>query len=92
MSKQLILELPENVYEKLQKVASSTGQSPQDWIKARIETQMFPQFEEKERKAATGRIQRYFGIWSSGDSHSADNDRIDADLAREYADTHEEVN
>src|SRR5438128_9778192 len=30
----------------------------------------------------------FFGIWDSGDPRSADNDRIDADLAREY-DSHE---
>ena len=91
MAKQLVLELPENVYEQLQKVASSTGQSIEDWIKTRIEAQIFPLFEKKERYAS-GKIQHYFGIWGSDDSHSADNDRIDADLAREYTDTHEEVN
>ena len=31
----------------------------------------------------------FFGIWDSGDQHSADNDRIDADLAREYASFHQ---
>ena len=30
-----------------------------------------------------------FGVWDSGDPHSADNDRIDADLAEEYAGSHE---
>ena len=30
-------------------------------------------------------VRSFFGIWDSGDPHSADNDRIDADLAREYA-------
>jgi len=30
-------------------------------------------------------VSSFFGIWDSGDPHSADNDRIDADLAREYA-------
>lgn len=30
-------------------------------------------------------IRSFFGIWDSGDPRSADNDRIDADLAREYA-------
>lgn len=30
-------------------------------------------------------ISSFFGIWDSGDRRSADNDRIDADLAREYA-------
>lgn len=30
-------------------------------------------------------VRSFFGIWDSGDSHSADDDRIDADLGREYA-------
>lgn len=34
-------------------------------------------------------VRSFFGIWDSGDSHSADNDRIDADLAREYTSSHE---
>jgi hypothetical protein len=34
-------------------------------------------------------LRDYFGAWDSGDEHSADNERIDADLAREYASTHE---
>ncbi len=32
-------------------------------------------------------IRSFFGIWDSGDICSADNDRIDADLAREYLGT-----
>jgi hypothetical protein len=34
-------------------------------------------------------IQSLFGIWNSDDPHSADNDRIDTDLAREHASPHE---
>ena len=34
-------------------------------------------------------VRSFFGIWDSGDTRSADNDRIDADLAREYASSHE---
>ncbi len=30
-------------------------------------------------------VRSFFGIWDSGDPRSADNDRIDADLASEYA-------
>lgn len=33
-------------------------------------------------------VRSFFGIWDSGDPRSADNDRLDADLAREY-DSHE---
>lgn len=34
-------------------------------------------------------VRSFFGIWDSGDPRSADNDLIDADLAREYASSHE---
>jgi hypothetical protein len=30
------------------------------------------------------KARRHFGAWDSGDERSADNDRIDLDLAREY--------
>ena len=35
------------------------------------------------------RVDSMFGVWDSGDPHSADNDRIDIDLARESASPHE---
>jgi len=33
MSKQLVLELSEDVYERLQNVAKNAGQSLEDWVK-----------------------------------------------------------
>ena len=41
------------------------------------------------KSRARGGWRRYAGAIHSGDPHSADNDRIDADLAREYLNTHE---
>jgi hypothetical protein len=38
-----------------------------------------------DAKTAITPVRSFFGIWDSGDGRSADNDRIDADLAREYA-------
>jgi predicted DNA-binding antitoxin AbrB/MazE fold protein len=35
------------------------------------------------------RLRRHFGAWRSGDPNSADNERIDADLARAYGSSHE---
>jgi hypothetical protein len=35
-------------------------------------------------------LEQFFGCWDSGDENSADNERIDADLAREYASTHDD--
>ena len=34
-------------------------------------------------------VRSFFGVWDSGNPRSADNDWIDADLAREYASSHE---
>jgi hypothetical protein len=34
--------------------------------------------------AGSGRARRHFGAWDSGDGRSADNERIDRDLEREY--------
>ncbi len=37
-----------------------------------------------------GGIREMFGTWNSGNPHSSDNEQIDADLARAYADTHDD--
>ena len=41
-----------------------------------------------QAKAERGKSRRYFGAWDSGDERSADNDRIDSDLASEYDSSH----
>ncbi len=38
----------------------------------------------EEKCLAEERFARWIGAWDSGDPNSADNERIDADLAREY--------
>ncbi len=45
---------------------------------------------EKPKRKTGGDIRKFFGIFDSGDPDSADNERIDADLARAYADNHED--
>lgn len=37
----------------------------------------------------TSSVHSFFGTWDSRDPHSADNERIDKDLARELANPHE---
>ena len=37
-----------------------------------------------QKMARGGKVRRHFGAWDSGDERSADNERIDRDLAREY--------
>jgi len=43
-----------------------------------------------EKPRRRGDITKFFGTFDSGDPNSADNERIDADLARAYADNHED--
>ncbi len=42
------------------------------------------------KNKSTSGIREMFGTWRSGNSNSADNDQIDADLAKAYADDHED--
>ena len=87
MSKQLVLELPEDVYERLQRVAKVAGQSPEDWAKKRLK---LDKLSESEKEAKRGKVRRHFGAVDLGYPTGTDNEKIDADLAKEYADTHEE--
>lgn len=43
----------------------------------------------QQRVRGRGDITKFFGMIDSGDPRSADNDRIDADLAKAYADNHD---
>ena len=47
---------------------------------------------KRESRPKTGNIRKFFGTFNSGDPRSADNDKIDADLAESYLDTHEPIN
>jgi hypothetical protein len=46
--------------------------------------------ETPEKPKRQGDITKFFGMFDSGDQKSADSERIDADLARAYADNHED--
>lgn len=48
-----------------------------------------PLTEEEERRAEE-RFARWIGAVNSGNPNSADNEQIDADLAREYGATHDD--
>jgi len=87
MSKQLVLELPEDVYEQLQKVAQSVGQSLEDWAKKRLE---LDKLSESEKEAKRGKVRLHFGAVDLGYPTGASNEKIDADLAKEYTSPHEE--
>ncbi len=84
------LELPEPVYEDLVEATRATGTTPSDWIARRL-TESRPRQPQGvsgvERRAALARVLSH--CVSRGHPTGSDNEQIDADLAREYADTHE---
>ena len=60
-----------------------------EWL-ARTVHKPRPELSEEERRAAMADLLRFAGAADSGDPHSANNERIDEDLAREYGNSHEE--
>ncbi|HIE30397.1 TPA: hypothetical protein EYP66_24315 [Candidatus Poribacteria bacterium] len=91
MGRQLILELPDEVYEPLAKSAEAVGQPLDEWILARLRPlAQRPVLSKKEKETAMAELMAFAGCVNSGDANAADNERIDADLARAYGDTHEE--
>lgn len=98
MSQTLILELSDAVYTIIQRQAEAAGTSPEHWLAKTLERQYGPphtgqrveaQRTAAERQAARERFERHFGAVARADAIGADNEQIDADLAREYTDTHE---
>lgn len=92
MSKTLSYEIADDIYALLQDVAVKWGRPLEDvcleWL-ARTIPKPRPKMTPEEEQAADQRFRRHFGAIDSRDPHSADNERIDADLAREYGSSHE---
>jgi hypothetical protein len=98
MSQTLILELSDEVYTTIQHQAESAGTSPAHWLAATLEQQYRSrhagqsarrQRTAAEQHAARVHFERHFGEVDRPDAVGAGNEQIDADLAREYSDTHE---
>jgi hypothetical protein len=92
VSRTLTIELPDELYQAFEQAAASSGRTAEavalEWL-ARHPVAPTPPRAGGSGYPAEGRLRRYAGIVHSGDPHSSDNDRIDADLAREYGSTHE---
>jgi hypothetical protein len=139
MSRRLILELPNDVYARVEAAAAATNQSPEEWVatslpqllpppptngaangalaadwfealqrqlaaesgetveelRARWDREFGPKprpvLTHEEREAANRRLAALIGSVYEPGAVGADNDSIDADLAREYGSTHDEV-
>ena len=98
MSQTFILELSDEVYTTIQRQAESAGTSPAHWLANTMEQQYGPRHAWQdtrrprtaaEQHAARVRFEQHFGEVACPDGIGADNEQIDADLAREYGETHE---
>ena len=98
MSQTLTLDLSDEVYTAIRHHAETAGTSPAQWVTTTLERQYGnvrerhdarTQRTEAEKQAARERSERHFGEVDLGYATGVDNEQIDADLAREYAATHE---
>ncbi len=74
------LKLPDDLRKPLTEVAAASGQTPEEWIAA-VVRQHLARRDEK--------LRRHFGAVDLGAPTGADNEQIDADLARFYGEDHE---
>lgn len=90
MSQQLTLEISDEVYADLQQKASAVGVSITEWIVAVLSSQgnavssilLSPERQEQARM----RFRRHAGAVTLGVATGTDNQQIDADLTKAYAD------
>lgn len=70
--------------ENYESVLEAARRLPPDEQRRLAERLLTVLTQAQPQAAEPGKSRRYFGAWDSGDERSADNDRIDLDLAREY--------
>lgn len=92
MSHILSLELSDQVVTAITQQAEAVGMAPEQ-LAARLLEQRFgtasKPLPEIEKQAARTQFERHFGTLTLAQPTDLDNESIDADLAKEYASTHE---
>jgi hypothetical protein len=87
------IELPESVYRDLIRAAEAAGKTPAGWIQERLPNngaiRNGADASEEQLAAADAALDAC--LVSVGHSLGADNEQIDADLAREYGDDHADL-
>ena len=87
MSKTLTLEIPDEVFSSFQRQAEQRGETAEKFV-LEIVLKNFPKangsLSNQEKDQALKELMKFSGAVNSGNSRSADNDQIDADLAAEY--------
>jgi len=96
MGESLNVDLSDDAFAALRRSAEAAGTTPGQLAAQALEQSFAgssaPQPAAADgfgREAARERFERHFGSLDLGHATGADNDRIDADLAREYAAKHE---
>src|SRR3712207_5996358 len=99
MSQTLTVELSDEVYAAIQRQAEKANTSPAQLVTLSLEQhfgrgrnagQTTSLRTEAELQVARERFERHFGAVNLGYATGADNESIDADLAGEYINNHEE--
>lgn len=90
MSQKLTLELSDEVYTDLQRRADAAGLSTTDWVIAAISKQADAVTKDlrstEQQEEASQRFKSHAGAVSLGYATGVDNESIEADLAKAYAD------
>jgi len=90
MSQQLTLEISDEVYADLQRKASAVGISITEWIvtvlsrQGEVSSRVVVSLEQQNQ--ARQKFKSHAGAISLGYATGTDNEAIDADLAKAYAD------
>ncbi|MGB7417410.1 MAG: hypothetical protein WA902_24650 [Thermosynechococcaceae cyanobacterium] len=87
MSQHLSLEIGDDTFAAFQRQANAAGLSVAEWIMVSLDSQKVPLADAKpDTEVARQKFRRHAGVISLGYATGADNEEIDADLAKAYAD------
>ena len=94
MSQRITITLPDEIAGPLSEVARARGQTLEEFASESLAKSVPKpgQVDAASVNQAEQRFARWIGSVSLGRPTGADNESIDADLAREYASTHENGN
>ena len=92
MSQILTLKLNDAIFDAIQQQAKAIGTSP-ELLSANLLEQQFEQvfkqpLDETQREAAKKRFENHFGKLNLDGEIDINNESIDSDLVREYANNH----
>lgn len=91
MSQRITITLPDDVVTPLSEIARAHGQTLEEFAAEKLVSSVShaQPLDAESARHAEERFARWIGAVSLGHPTGSDNESIDADLAREYASTHE---